>query len=165
MESFCSTEWAMPRGDARPCVSTAHCGDAGRRLIWITPCKRSAVRGTASSSFENCVAVQPATGLRGGERLYPELRLRLARDYPNRTPSGVIAMQRSGRMQYAPTDGTTSGIDRRDARPCVSPNHTNHINQINHSSDNKQLQSRNKKNEKENFLDCPRGNVVHGETQ
>ncbi|MDR1172801.1 MAG: hypothetical protein LBL24_10135, partial [Bacteroidales bacterium] len=60
--------------------------DAGRHPMLITPCKRSAARGTT----EDSALPQPRSGLnsfavRMGEELglYPGLRLRLARGYPN----------------------------------------------------------------------------------
>jgi hypothetical protein len=87
--------------DARPCVSSAHRDDAARRLIWITPCKRSAARGCAVPSPPTPKWVEL---LRSSQRRirYPELRLRLARGYPHVTPAGVLAMRHG------------------DARPCVS---------------------------------------------
>jgi hypothetical protein len=45
-------------------IFATHRDDAVRRPIWITPCKRSAARGIVTPLSENCVAVQPATGLR-----------------------------------------------------------------------------------------------------
>jgi hypothetical protein len=42
--------------------------DAGRHLIWITPCKPKAQLGVwAACPDPNCEAVQPATGLRWRE--------------------------------------------------------------------------------------------------
>jgi hypothetical protein len=46
--------------------------DAGRRLIWITPCKPLAQLGDMNSlPYPNCEAVQPATGLRREVRSAP----------------------------------------------------------------------------------------------
>jgi hypothetical protein len=57
---------------AMPIVSpiAAHCDDAVRRLIWITPCKRSAARGKITPPSENCVAVQPTSGLGRRESIH-----------------------------------------------------------------------------------------------
>jgi hypothetical protein len=48
------------RRDARPCVSSAHCGDAVRRPLWITPCKPQAQLGAGGMSL-----TQPRSGLNG----------------------------------------------------------------------------------------------------
>jgi hypothetical protein len=53
--------------------------DAGRRLIWITPCKRSAARGRDAM---HCVSTTPQW-------------VELLRSYPNQTPSGVLQRTKS----------------------------------------------------------------------
>ena len=69
-----------------------------RRLMWITPCKRSAARGKRNTTLlQRAVgAQQPTTQLNSygvpelsGTSFHPELRRqrRLARGYPHSTPS------------------------------------------------------------------------------
>jgi hypothetical protein len=110
--------YGIGRRDARPCVSFAHCDDAVWRPIWITPCKRSAARGTVVPSSENCVAVQPATGLRGREHAYPELRS---------VCKGLSTLNASGIPLYGFRAYCNTPLQNASA---------NHINQLNHSSDN-----------------------------
>jgi hypothetical protein len=86
------------------CMSYSRPASRGRRMAsnMDNPLQAKRSSGCRVLFFENCVVVQPAPGLEEKELRNPELRLRLARGYPNRMPSGIIAMQRG------------------DARPCVS---------------------------------------------
>jgi hypothetical protein len=63
--------------------------DAGRRLIWITLCKRSAARGMDGPLLLELRSSSTRSGVEERDSLYPELRLWLARGYPPWTPSGV----------------------------------------------------------------------------
>jgi hypothetical protein len=49
--------------------------DAGRRLLWITPCKPQAQLGVDMDPIPplNCEAVQPAMGLRGRDTRTPRV--------------------------------------------------------------------------------------------
>ena len=65
---------------------------AGRRISWITPCKRSAARGRAM--FPATPELRRSSthyGVEGvGVSCYPELRLRLAWGYPHVRPTVLL---------------------------------------------------------------------------
>ena len=70
---------------------------AGRRIMWITPCKRSAARGkTISPAIPELRRSSTRYGVEGVEDFrYPELRLQLARGYPHSRPT-VLLLKNEG---------------------------------------------------------------------